>query len=252
MIFSNRRIIYLNQTDSTNSYATKLLKQKELPEGSIVYTGFQSAGRGVNGNSWIFVPDASLAASWILYPDFLTNLDIFYLYIVSSLAIYDVLADIDPEKTKNHLKIKWPNDILFNNKKISGILIENIWNGNICRSSVVGIGLNIRSHPLLDGFASAHEIKEGTGYDLLKWVEQITLSLEKFYLILKEHKREFLVSEYLKHLWGYNQPVVFSLPHENIERQGTILGIDSVGRLLIQTENKTLSFSGKEVIFHLQ
>ncbi len=131
-------IIYLKEVESTNHHLSYLLRKKSLPEGSIVLTDFQSAGKGQANNSWESEKGKNLTFSIVLYPSIITASNQFIISQVISLAIIDSLKD----KIKN-TSIKWPNDIYVEDKKIGGILIENIIAGNNIESSVIGIGLNV-------------------------------------------------------------------------------------------------------------
>ena len=115
------KIIKLDAIDSTNSYLKKLLAKEPLNDLTVVISKHQTKGRGRNGNVW--TNNASLNLAFSIYKRFndLKISDKFILNIISSLSVFQLLS----ENKLNKLTIKWPNDIMAENKKISGILIEN-------------------------------------------------------------------------------------------------------------------------------
>ena len=129
---------HLAETDSTNTYLQQLDADRHLPEGYIVYTDAQRAGRGQRGNSWESQPGKNLTFSLLLRPEHIPANQQFLLSQAVSLAVTDVL-----NRYASGFSIKWPNDIYWEDKKIAGILIENVLSGSTFARSIVGIGLNI-------------------------------------------------------------------------------------------------------------
>ena len=108
---------------STNSLLLDLTRKISQPEGTIVITKQQSRGRGQHGNSWESEPGKNLTLSLLLKPNFLAVKQQFYLTMAFSLGVCDFLT----ERSIGNVKIKWPNDILVNERKVAGILIENVF-----------------------------------------------------------------------------------------------------------------------------
>ena len=132
-------IIKLSATDSTNSYLKELSLEQTLDDFTVVSTELQLKGRGQMGSKWVSDKGKNLTISILKK---LENFDVqnqFNLNCIVSLAIYDVLLEI---KAPN-LYVKWPNDILSVDKKICGILIENILKGRFIQAAIIGIGLNV-------------------------------------------------------------------------------------------------------------
>ena len=138
------KLIKLNAIDSTNEYIKKnrdFFSDKEL----CVITFNQTEGKGQRGNNWVSEPGSNLCIS-LYFSDLNINLkDLFNLNMLVSLNIIDIL---DSLSLKN-LKIKWPNDILAENKKISGILIETFSKNNIIKDVIIGIGINVNQGDLV-------------------------------------------------------------------------------------------------------
>ncbi len=127
---------YRDQVDSTNDAAKEWLVDG-APEGAVVIAGEQTRGRGRHGRSWHTPPGAALALSLILKPPeaFLPRLN-----MAAALSVYDVAR----EYGCRDIGIKWPNDVQVSGRKLSGILVEAIWEGDQLVGAVVGIGVNVR------------------------------------------------------------------------------------------------------------
>ena len=129
---------FVRETDSSNYLLKKLIGLEVLPEFFAVRTAFQTAGKGQAGNSWESAAGQNLLCSILLYPHNIPLDKHFVLSQIVSLAVVELLQSKGVE-----CKIKWPNDIYWNDKKIAGILIENSLRSNRIESSIVGIGLNV-------------------------------------------------------------------------------------------------------------
>lgn len=129
---------FVKQTNSTNDLLKSLLSEEKLSEGFLVYTDFQSTGKGQAGNRWESEKGKNLLFSLLLYPTHIRIEEHFILPQIISLAIKKVL-----DSYTNDVTIKWPNDIYWKDKKIGGILIENSIQGRSLKSSIIGIGLNL-------------------------------------------------------------------------------------------------------------
>ena len=124
---------------STNQYAQELLSKSKPVEGTVISAQNQHAGRGQIGSSWEAAPGQNLTLSIILYPQFLAIQHQFQLNQSISLGVRDFIA----KYVQKPVKIKWPNDIYVNEKKIGGILIQNTLSGSSIQSTIAGIGINV-------------------------------------------------------------------------------------------------------------
>ena len=136
--------IYLPTINSTNAWLQQALLEQQLPEGVLVYTSYQTNGRGQLTNVWESEKDKNLLFSMLFTPVWLPVKDQFVLSQAVALGVVRFL-----NKFQAGFKVKWPNDIYWNDKKIAGILIENNLQGTVIGSSVVGIGLNINQMEFL-------------------------------------------------------------------------------------------------------
>lgn len=133
---------YFDTIGSTNDEAIAWAEQ-DAPDGAIVAANEQTKGRGRNQRVWITRPDQALAFSVIFRPAAAEAKRLAFYSPMSALAVCAML-----EKLGLKPLIKWPNDVLLNRKKISGILVEGIWQGSEMKAIVSGIGINIASNSL--------------------------------------------------------------------------------------------------------
>ncbi|PJA07278.1 MAG: biotin--[acetyl-CoA-carboxylase] ligase [Flavobacteriales bacterium CG_4_10_14_0_2_um_filter_32_8] len=240
------KIIKLEEVDSTNNYMQQLiLNQQNEIEGLVVTTKNQTSGKGLGGNVWHSEKDKNLTFSILLKP----NCSIQNQFLISkaiSLGVLDFLNDLG---LKN-VKIKWPNDMYIADKKIAGILIENsVRNGSIY-SSVVGIGLNVNQTDFKSNINFATSIYNEMGkeyFQLDELLKQLLFFIERRYILLKTEKVNVINQDYLKHLYWINELRNFKT--KNGAFKGSIVGINSIGKLQIKKSNSINEFDLKEIEF---
>lgn len=238
-----KNLVFVPECHSTNSLAVQLSQQQVQPEGTVVITDHQTAGRGQRGNGWEANPGENLTFSVIVNPAFLKVVDQFNLTIITSLAVCDYLHD----RLNTSIKIKWPNDVMVGPKKICGILIENSLSGENLQSSVLGIGLNVNQE--LFKLTSPTSMRQITGrwYELGNEFEWLLEKLEIRYMQLKSGQENSARREYLKHLYWINEKRIFA--SHTSEFEGTIRGVDEQGRLKIEADGREAAFDLKEIRF---
>jgi BirA family biotin operon repressor/biotin-[acetyl-CoA-carboxylase] ligase len=240
-------LLYFENLPSTNTHAANLLKNNKLPEGTIVYTNYQTAGRGYSSNSWESEEGKNLLISIVLFPSFINAEDQFHISMAISLGIYDFL-----KRYISCCSIKWPNDIYVNNDKIAGILIENSVIGEQIESSIAGIGLNINQEKFLSDVVNPVSLKllSGKNYDLHDCLNQLANDLDKRYKQLISGNYSHIKEEYVSKLYRLNE--WFEFRDKKGILNGKILTIGDYGRLRIEKRNgKTGEYSFKEIEFIL-
>ncbi len=138
---SNVHYILLPETPSTNTYAKEKLNDFSH-DYIVVYTQNQTAGRGMDGNSWEAKAGKNISFSIVCHPKMVKPAEQFVLSMAIAVDIVTVLQKLYPEE-KGNFRVKWPNDIYWNDKKLGGILIENTLKGYRMDTCIVGIGINI-------------------------------------------------------------------------------------------------------------
>jgi len=250
-LFIGQNLIHLSSVDSTNSYAIDLLKSNKPPEGTLIYTFDQKKGRGQRGNEWLSQANMSMALSLILYPSFLRAESQFLLTKIVSLAVADLMTECFAKSAKTlDIRIKWPNDIYLNNKKIAGILIENSLKESFIQSSVVGVGINVNQENFSDDLKNATSLKIALNkeFDLKRLIEKLCEFVEARYLQLKTNKHDIINEDYLNCLYLLNEWHVFKTHEKKINCK--IIGVSAIGKLLIENEEgKVNEFDLKEIVF---
>lgn len=249
-LFVGQNSIHLKVIDSTNSYASELLRETKPPEGTLIYTFEQQNGRGQRGSTWESEPNKNGAFSYILYPSFLRADEQFLLTKIVSLAVADLMAELlaDTDKMRE-IRIKWPNDIYVGAEKIAGILIENTLRERNIQHSIIGIGVNINQKLFSKGFnATSLVLLTNNEFEPAAVMQLLCTFLEARYLQLKAGKLSSLNTEYLEHLYRYMKWHTYI--SENRSFNGKIVGISALGKLRMELDSGGIrEFDLKELSF---
>jgi len=240
-----QRIVKLDSVESTNDYVSGLLKETKLEEGSIYSSLFQRSGKGIGQNKWESEKGKNLLFSLILYPSFIPIEDQFLISKAVSLGI----ANYIHAKT-NYIKIKWPNDIYYKDKKMAGILIENSIKGSNLNSSIIGIGFNLNQAEFKSDAPNPISLNQITNknYSIDQELVKIRTNIRFFYDKLKAEKFEEINREYLKCLYRFNEVHEFKTGNEVFKAR--IIGINKYGHLQLKTEtNEIREYGFKETEF---
>lgn len=189
-------LIKLNAIDSTNDYLKQLSKIAAVENFTIVMANEQTHGKGQMGSKWISEPGKNLTMSILVTNFNLKKHTIFDLNVVMAVSILKVLQSFKIQ----HCKIKWPNDIMADSKKVGGILIENSLKQDGSVSAVIGVGLNLNQ-------TNFKELPQATS---LFCVSGATYSPENIALLLKNSLQKYL------QIIAKNQDVVWDEYHQNL------------------------------------
>lgn len=223
------QIVRIDETPSTNNYASSFLKNNEVEEGTVFITCNQTDGRGQGTNQWESEAGSNLTFSLILKPVFLAPADQFQLSQVVSLGIADFLSGIVSD-----VKIKWPNDLIINGRKLAGILLEHTMAGNQMMHTIAGIGLNINQKVFKPYKPEATSLSLITGslFDTEDILTDLTQAILNRYSQLKQGHLHLIQNDYLRQLLGYAEKCRFRSGGRTFE--GVICGTDSFGRLQVR------------------
>ncbi|OFY64620.1 MAG: biotin--[acetyl-CoA-carboxylase] ligase [Bacteroidetes bacterium RBG_13_42_15] len=239
------KLIFCKNIESTNTCASALVQSESVPEGTIIHTNFQSAGRGQKGNRWVSEDGKNLLFSIVLFPEMVSPKDQFIISMFVSLGICDFLKTFIP-----YCKIKWPNDIYAGDDKIAGILIENSLTGNSINSSVAGIGLNINQVSFPGSIPNPVSLKMLTGkdFDPDLCLKQLAGCLDKRYKQVISEKHTEIRNEYVSSLYRLNEWHGFK--SESGIFEGRIVSVTDSGFLIIEDSKAEIhEFSIREVDF---
>lgn len=241
-LFTGHSLIEFDELNSTNSFAQQILNSEMINDGTVIWALHQTEGRGYADNSWSGAPAQNLTFSIIYKPSFLNVTDQFYLNKVICLGIRDTLHDF----IHTEVFIKWPNDVLIDEKKICGVLIENNVSGNFLQYAICGIGLNVNQKQF-DGLPNAASIYKLTSQkkDLRSLLYSLCENIEARYLQLKKGDREKLNEEYILSLYRRGGEFLFKSNGKSF--LGEIIGVDKSGRLVVRNGERLLDFAFKEI-----
>ena len=243
-LFVGKNCFKLDEISSTNDWLMMRISNQKFYEGTVVFASVQTNGKGQRGSKWFSQPYKSLTFSVLLKPSFLSPIHSFDLSICVSLALSDSL-----NKLRSGFKIKWPNDIYFEDKKIAGVLIENQMNRFVYQNAVVGIGLNVNQTHFND-LSNAISLKQiiGLEFPVEKVMEHICESLEARYLMLRSGHFKDLKKAYMSNLYGLNQLQSFIV--KNKKWNGKIINVLRNGFLQIElVDGKIRDYDIKEIKF---
>ena len=226
-------IHYHCSMDSTNALARTLAGQG-APEGTLVITEEQTAGRGRRGKSWVSPAGANLLFSVLLRPP-MEGDRVFVLTMVLALAALKAVKTI----AGVNALIKWPNDLYAGGKKLAGILTEFSVKGKQVDWVVLGMGMNAGWHPeVTEGSgAPATSLSEETGHRVSKndLLVEILTGFDALYKDVVRGSMRALYGEWNHHCLILGKAVVIESERERIE--GRALRIDDCGALIIEEAN---------------
>lgn len=246
-LFVGQSLTELPEVPSTNAYALDLLSKSKPSAGTVITTFCQTAGRGQIGSQWESEPGKNISLSTILFPDFVEAKDQFQLNQSISLSVLDLVKNCLPD---HPVSIKWPNDIYVGSRKIAGILIQNSLVNTQIRSTVAGIGINVNQTIFVTNppNPTSLRLESGQEFTLDDLVPQLCEHLEARYLQLKAGKIVLLQHDYIRQLYRFGQLVNYQRSSGETF-QGTIIGIDEMGRLKVEVDSKIERFGLKEIKF---
>jgi BirA family biotin operon repressor/biotin-[acetyl-CoA-carboxylase] ligase len=237
------KLIKLDAIDSTNEFLKGLSNKQEVQNFTVVTAENQLKGKGQMGSKWDSEIGKNLIMSVLVKNFIFDNEDVFNLNVVVSLAVIRTLKKNNiPE-----LSIKWPNDIMSANKKIGGILIENVIKGVGNIMSVVGLGLNVNQIKFEDlPRASSLALICNVTFDKEEILFAIVSEMEA---IIADYSvnASVLWEEYSNELFKIGIPTAFADENET-NFMGIITGVSAIGKLQIQLEDDSIcEYNLKEV-----
>ena len=237
------RIIKLDATPSTNSFLKAYAKENNYESEWVVVAKQQTQGRGQAGSQWVSESGKSLTFSVFKQIEGLDLQEQFYVSMAVSLAVKKVLQLHHVPK----VSVKWPNDILSANKKICGILIENYISKGNYLGAVIGVGINVNESSLKHvPKATSVFLETGLAFDLDILLLEIVQAISHNIDLLKKGKGR-VKSGYEAALFQKDKIMTFQ-DASGTFFNGTIKGVDSIGRLKLQKEDQSFSvYSTKEI-----
>lgn len=222
------KLHFLEEVNSTNTYSKKHVN--ELHDKDIVYTFKQTAGRGRFDRKWVDLGSGNIYFSIILKP----SSDLKQVY--SNLTQYTALKLAETFEKYNVIpKIKWPNDILIDEKKISGILAETVFKENKLQGLIIGIGVNLNANENdlknIDKKATALNIETDVKIDKEKFLNIfLTYFFENYEQFLNNGFKS-IKDEYIKRINFLNKEI--TIHNFNEDYTGIVENITDEGSVII-------------------
>lgn len=240
--------VELLTVDSTNNYALRALHEGLAPHGAAFFAHEQVAGKGQRGKTWQAERGNNLILSVVIRPELLALHQQFHLSVCVAVSVWQLFA----EKAGEETRIKWPNDLYWQDRKAGGILIESVIGGqndrtpNNWRWAVAGMGININqvSFPEMQGRPVSLRQITGKQFDPLLLAQELCLILETNWQKLRTGQSEELFQTYLANLYKVNQTVRLKKGSRSFD--ALIKGVSPDGRLLV-THALDESFQAGEV-----
>jgi BirA family biotin operon repressor/biotin-[acetyl-CoA-carboxylase] ligase len=223
-------VVYHETLDSTNRQA-KELASAGAPEGTIVITEEQTAGRGRRGRSWLSPARANLTFSILLRPTLAVD-KIFSVTMILALSCLEAVRI----RTGLSCMIKWPNDLYAGGKKIAGILTEFASRARRVEWVVLGLGLNVNWYPIegkaMSGFATSIQAETGKAVSRNQLLVEILMQFEAYYKDVLSGRTEKVYER-----WNASSLVLgkqVGIEMDRMKVTGKALRIDQDGALIIQ------------------
>lgn len=242
-----RSFFYFPELGSTNSYA-KSMDRIDTLHGTLILADSQLNGRGQYERDWEAAPQQNLTFSLIFEPNNQKRLTI--LTLACALAV----SDICNEQSKSPINLKWPNDVLCEGKKMSGLLTEAIYNGNVLERVVIGIGINVNQTAFSDSIKdTATSLCSITGkrYSRERLLARILSKIEYYYRLWESYDIE-LIRSINKTLIGFGTWANINVNGSNREGKFKFLGLNEIGELVVlnkELEVDTFSYEQVRIQF---
>ncbi len=230
-----RKMEYFDEIDSTNNYC-KRQAEMGAEHGFLVVADRQVSGRGRRGRVWETPSGISIAMSLLLRPDIATECASM-ITLVAALSVAHAIRNVSGLDAK----IKWPNDIVINGKKVCGILTEMSVEFSAINYVVVGIGINVNNASFPEEIADVATSIYLEGHEMVsrsKLIAEILINFERYYRIfLETQDMSGLKDVYEERLVNKDERVRVMSANGKVDDEGTALGIDDIGRLVIKSDD---------------
>ena len=237
-------IIKLDAIDSTNNYLKKIILNEGINDYTVVTAKFQTQGKGQLGTEWESEHSKNLICSVYKKEINIKVQDQFVISALVSLALIKTLRKVN----LSNMHIKWPNDIMSDNKKICGILIENIVKENYIKDTVIGIGLNV-NQTIFNNLPNAASIKNliGTTCSIDEILKDLVKNVKYYFNELDKSSINSIFEKYEDALFRINKPSTFKNSKGEIF-SGYIKGVSRLGKLSVMLEDNLVeSYDLKEI-----
>lgn len=237
--------IQLQSVSSTNTYAAAIISRNEAVSGMVISAMEQTEGKGQNQNRWESQAGENLTISILVQPYGLLSSKQFMLNKIASLAVKDFMKS---QLSETDIRIKWPNDIYSDNKKLAGILINNTITGSDIIWTIIGVGINVNQTLFLSDAPNPVSLKmiSGTHYDLDLCLKELCHYFEIRFNQLLGKKFYEIDRDYIGSLYRFG--VLSDFVYKGQALKAKITGIGEFGHLELETSyGKNISCDLNEI-----
>ena len=236
----------LDRTDSTNNYAAARIHAGLAKNGEGWYARDQFAGRGQRGKTWKAAPGENVFLSVAVRPGKAFAATPFLLSVLAANSCRDFLGTLSGEI----IKVKWPNDLYWRDNKTGGILIENIYKGNLWDWAIIGIGINVNQTVFDVSISNAASLKMITGrdHDPAQLAEQLHGLLLNRLENIKTQDLPAVLKTYNDHLYKKGERI--KLKKDNAVFETTVTGVNQYGQLMTEDVLQRLFEVGEVALLH--
>jgi BirA family transcriptional regulator, biotin operon repressor / biotin---[acetyl-CoA-carboxylase] ligase len=236
-----KKFFVFESIDSTNACA-KTLAEANCEEGTVIVTEAQTAGKGRLGRTWTSEPGENLLFSIVLRPKIAAEQ-------AGMLSLFAAVATSAAIETTVKIKTacKWPNDLLLNEKKCCGILLESSLLQTSLKYAIVGIGLNVNQtqfHDELKPRATSLKLASGKDIDRTTLLKNILEHIDRYYAIIQTNDWSTVLNEWRQRAAMLGSAI--TMIHENQQIRGIARDITSNGGLILATPSGTRIFYAGE------
>ena len=240
-------LVILKETDSTNKEAIRRIGSLKKP--TWIITEIQTEGKGRRGRTWL-MPKGNFAATLMLKPNTLIRESALQSFVMALAVRSSFIIHFG---NSDKFKLKWPNDVLLNNGKVAGILLESIGKGREVDNLLIGIGINLanapKTHEVDPSSGSPVSIKEELGLTLSPIDFLYTLADQYIIYDNKINNEGFdlIRSEWIAHAANLEKQIVARLGSTEIK--GSFLKIDDNGTLVLKNSNGIKKITAADIHF---
>lgn len=233
----NVHTIRLDEVDSTNTY---LRRMENLPDADIVVVtaGHQTAGRGMGSNRWESEDGRNLLFSMLVRPEGVPAARQFALSMAEALAVKDALDPIAGEVT-----LKWPNDVYWHDRKISGTLIETAISGRLVKDCIFGTGINVNQRVFRSDAPNPVSLRQITGRDtdMNVVLDSVLEAFEEYYAMVLDGEYDMVGRLYHDAL--YRRTGMHAYSDSDGRFMASVVRVGHDGRLVLRDD------AGRERIY---
>ena len=245
-----REVVYYDETDSTNNEAKRAAERDNAADGTLYITESQTGGRGRRGRNWVSPAGSGIWMSLLLRPD-IAPVNASMLTIVAAMAVQEAIHKVLTEDGHDaECRIKWPNDIVLNKKKVCGILTEMSAEMDYIHYVVIGMGINVNTTEFDDSIkatASSLYLETGDHLKRSRIVAAFSESFAKYYdTFVKTQNLAGLKEDYNSMLVNKGGDV--KAIYADKEIVGKALGINDEGELIIKTDEGDMDMFDENVV----